>query len=86
MNRSNIHGNGGFGPQGFGGNFYNQQVYKPIRGGGGAKNDRPNTALNFSENQGYKTSIKSNDNRTNDPNMKDNRFRSENRGIVSKKD
>ena len=47
INRSNFGTQGGFGPQGFG-NFYNQQVYKPIRGGGAAPNSAAQ-ALNFSE-------------------------------------
>jgi transcription-repair coupling factor (superfamily II helicase) len=47
INRSNFGTQGGFGPQGFG-NFYNQQVYKPIRGGGAAPNSA-SQALNFSE-------------------------------------
>lgn len=53
MNRSNYGKAGGFGQQaGFGINFYNQQVYKPIRGGGGGMkgaHDRSGGALNFSE-------------------------------------
>ena len=92
MNQSRMHGNAGagFGPQGFAGNFYNQQVYKPIRGGGGKQQinrERANTEMmNFSQDLGYKTNFKTNDNRINDPNMKDNRFRSENRGAFTKKD
>ena len=48
MNRSNFGTGGGFGQPGFG-NFYNQQVYKPIRGGGGAQPNSATQALNFSE-------------------------------------
>ena len=65
INRSNFGAAGGFNA-GFG-NFYNQQVYKPVRGGGGGKgaHDRPSQALNFSEfmekNQNYATSKKRHD-------------------------
>ena len=60
MNRSNYGTTGGFGQPAMGGNFYNQQVYKPIRGGGGGQN-RSSQALNFSEfmeNQQYTSNKK----------------------------
>ena len=34
VNRSNYGTNGGFAPQGFGPSVFNQNVVKPIRGGG----------------------------------------------------
>ena len=34
VNRSNYGTTGGFAPQGFGPNIFNQNVVKPIRGGG----------------------------------------------------
>ena len=50
VNRSNYGTKNGFGPQGFG-NFYNQQVVRPVRGGGGAQAnlDRSSNVINFSE-------------------------------------
>lgn len=91
MNRSNFGTTGGFGqPSGFG-NFYNQQVYKPIRGGGGkATLDRSSQALNFSEfmeNQNY-TSNKKRHETVKQTLNQSNRFRSVSKTptLMSKKD
>lgn len=91
MNRSNYGTQGGFGK------FYNQQVYKPIRGGGGAPNPAgaSNQTLNFSEFMdqqtlnSYSTNKKRNDTIKSQPNLNSsNRFRSVSKSnqLVSKKD
>ena len=65
MNRSNLGASViGFGQGGYGGNFYNQQVHKPIRGGGGGAIDRSSQAINFSEFMDKNQNYSSNKNRT----------------------
>ena len=87
MNRSN------FGQQGFG-NFYNQQVYKPIRGGGANPSGQPQP-VNFGEfmeqqnHHAYSSTKSRPDNFMSQTNLnQNNRFRSlsKNHQLVSKKD
>lgn len=92
MNRSNIAGaTGGFTNVGFGGtpnfNMYNNRQIKFVRGGGGQKPaERAADGLNFSDNKATKLNSNRPVSGMGEPNVKDNRFRSEHRGLVNKKD
>ena len=90
VNRSQYGAAGGFAPQGFG-NFYNQQVVKPIRGGGAKGNlDRSSQAINFGEfmdSQNYKTGQRPTVKKPSELNTQNNRFRSVSKPqLLSKKD